>query len=44
MFLVRPVDGQSSRVTMDMEIVDVTTNAGAGDTNEFLKAEAFLVR
>lgn len=44
MFLVRPVDGQSSRVTMDMEIVDVTTNAGVGDTDEFLKAEAFLVR
>lgn len=44
MFLVRPVDENGKSRTLDMELVDLTSPAGLGRTDEFLKTEALLVK
>lgn len=44
MFLVRPVDENGPDKTLDMELVDLSSRSGLGETEEFLKTEVVLVR
>lgn len=44
MFLVRPVDENGPNKTLDMELVDLASRSGIGETEEFLRTEVVLVR